>query len=111
MRFACRSARRSTLRGQPFHGFRETEQQDGKLLSDKQVTVGSLTGIELKTLGKDADTLARMFDTQGRSYRVSGADGCVTSTMTFPAARPVRLRSHAAPSCSKGKRLSMTTSS
>jgi hypothetical protein len=44
------------------------------------------------------------------SFPVSSAGG-VTSTTTFPATRPVRLRSHAAPSCSNGKRLSMTTSS
>jgi len=53
-----------------FDGFRETEKEDGKVVSDKQVTLGSLTGIELKTLGKDADTLARMFVTKGRSYSV-----------------------------------------
>ena len=51
-----------------FDSFRDSEKEDAKILSEKPLTLGSYPGLELKTKGKDMDSLSRMYVGKGRSW-------------------------------------------
>ena len=51
-----------------FEGFRDSEKEDAKIVSEKPLTLGAFPGLEIKTKGKEMDSLARMYVGKGRAW-------------------------------------------
>jgi hypothetical protein len=54
-----------------FDGLRKSEKEDAKVVGDRKLTLGSLSGVELKTKGGKMDATVRMYVAEGRSYTIA----------------------------------------
>lgn len=51
-----------------FASFRDSEKEDAKIVAEKPLTLGGFPGLELKTQGKEMDSIARMYVGKGRAW-------------------------------------------